>query len=160
VTETEDLFGSFTSADLDVDTALAEPYALEVSAEGDDAILECESSSDPASRDEAHKDVLLAYLHALRSMPLLDRHGEVAVAKRIERAYMDRLSLVLESPLSAHILGAFCARLHDAGLTLDNAPAIPDTSGSAAPERLQAIRTTLAEFTQKLCPSPGQTEQG
>src|SRR5262249_62327299 len=117
VTETEDLFGSFTSADLDVDTALAEPYALEVSAEGDDAILECESSSDPASRDEAHKDVLLAYLHALRSMPLLDRHGEVAVGKTIERAHTGRLSFGLERPFSAPIPRAFCARLRDPRVT-------------------------------------------
>src|SRR5262249_46069063 len=139
-------------------------YALEIAAEGDDAILACEgsaeepeNSTDLISRDEAHTDdLLLVYLQALRSVPLLDRQGEVAVAQRVERAHMDRLIFVLERPLSAHILGAFCARLHAVALALDNTPAPPDTAGAAAPARIQAVRTTRAACTQQRCPFPGQ----
>ena len=97
VTETDDLFAALASTRPDVETALAEAAGLEASVEGDDDSLARQIAAAPAPRDE----LLRLYLHALRAIPLLDRHGEVAVAQRIERAHMDRLILMLQSPLRA-----------------------------------------------------------
>ena len=161
VLEAEDLFASFAPMEPDVDTALPETSALEASAEGDDAILEHERAPALASRDDAPRDGLLhVYLQALRSVPLLDRQGEMAVAHRIERAHMERLIFVLQSPLSACILRTFCARLHHATRTREKASAPPDIAGVAAAEPVPALLATLAEFIEKLCPPPGQTAQG
>src|SRR6267143_945237 len=161
VLEAEDLFASFAPMEPDVDTALPETSALEASAEGDDAILEHERAPALASRDDAPRDGMLhVYLQALRSVPLLDRQGEMAVAHRIERAHMERLIFVLQSPLSACILRTFCARLHHATRTREKASAPPDIAGVAAAEPVPALLATLAAFIEKLCPPPGQTAQG
>jgi len=161
VQEAEDLFTSFVPTDPDAETDLPKTSEIETSAEGDDDILERASASALASRDDTPRDrLLLVYLQALRSVPLLDRQGEMAVAQRIERAHMERLIFVLQSPLSACILGTFCARLHHATRTREKASAPPDIAGVAAAERVQALVATLAEFIQKLCPPPGQTAQG
>jgi RNA polymerase sigma factor (sigma-70 family) len=156
VTETEDLFAVFASTGPDVEAALAEASVLEASVEGDDDSLARQIASAPAPRDE----LLRVYLQALRSIPLLDRHGEVAVAQRIERAQMDRLMLILQSPLRGQILGTVRARLQHAARTLAAASVTPGTSVGAAAEHVQALLATLTAFTQKYCPPPGQTEHG
>jgi len=156
VTETEDLFAVLASTGPDVETTLAEASVLEASVEGDDDSLARQMASAPAPRDE----LLRVYLHALRAIPLLDRHGEVAVAQRIERAHMDRLILMLQSPLRAHILGTVRARLQHAARTLAAASVTPGTSVGAAAERVQALLATLTAFTQTCGPPPGQTEPG
>jgi hypothetical protein len=130
VTETEDLFAVFASTGPDVEAALAEASVLEASVEGDDDSLARQIASAPAPRDE----LLRVYLQALRSIPLLDRHGEVAVAQRIERAQMDRLMLILQSPLRGQILGTVRARLQHAARTLAAASVTPGTSVGAAAE--------------------------
>ena len=156
VTETEDLFAVLASTGPDVETTLAEASVLEASVEGDDDSLARQMASAPAPRDE----LLRVYLHALRAIPLLDRHGEVAVAQRIERAHMDRLILMLQSPLRAHILGTVRARLQHAARTLAAASVTPGTSVGAAAERVQALLATLTAFTQTCGPPPGQTAPG
>ena len=185
VKEAEDLLALFAPTDPDADTSLQETYKLEAPAEGDDDIFERDSSDNddnpfgknesegdndiferdssaaPASRDEAPRDgLLLVYLQALRSMPLLDRQGEVAVAQRIEQAHIDRLIFVLQSPLSARLLETFSARLQHAARTLEHAAVTPDPSDVAAAERVQACLATLTEFMQKRCPPSGQPEPG
>lgn len=161
VTEAEDLLALFAPTALDAETGLPEMYALEASTEDDDALLERDSASAPTPREEAPRDgLLLVYLQALRSVPLLDRQSEVAVAKRIERAHLDRLILILQSPLRASILGTFCARQQHAALARDKAAGTSDPAGVAAAERVRALLATLAEFTQKRCPPPGQTAPG
>ena len=156
VTETDDLFAALASTRPDVETGLAEAAGLEASVEGDDDSLARQIASAPAPRDE----LLRLYLHALRAIPLLDRHGEVAVAQRIERAHMDRLILMLQSPVRAHILGTVRARLHHAARTLAAAAVTPGTSVGAAAARVHALLATLTAFTQKYCPPPGQTAPG
>src|SRR5215472_5387304 len=156
VTETDDLFAALASTGPDVETALAEAAGLEASVEGDNDSLARQSAAAPAPRDE----LLRVYLHALRSIPLLDRHGEVAVAQRIERAHMDRVILMLQSPVRGHILGTVRARLQHAARTLAAAAVTPGTSGGAAAERVHALLAILTAFTQKYCPPPGQTAHG
>src|SRR5215831_5445245 len=152
VTETVDLFAVLASTGPDVETALAEAAGLEAPVEGDDDRLARQIASAPAPRDE----LLRVYLHALRSIPLLDRHGEVAVAQRIERAHMDRVILMLQSPLRGHLLGTVRARLQHTARTLA-AAVPPGTSVGAAAAHVHALLATLTAFTQKYCPPLGQT---
>ena len=156
VTETDDLFAALASTRPDVETGLAEAAGLEASVEGDDDRLARQIAAAPAPRDE----LLRLYLHALRAIPLLDRHGELAVAQRIERAHMDRVILMLQSPVRGHILGTVRARLQHAARTLAAAAVTPGTSVGAAAARVHALLATLTAFTQKYCPPPGQTAPG
>src|SRR5262249_39745688 len=156
VKETADLFAVLASTGPDVETALAEAAGLEASVEGDDDSRARQIAAAPAPRDE----LLRVYLHALRSIPLLNRHGEVAVAQRIERAHMDRVILMLQSPLCGHLLGTVRARLQHAARTLAAAAVTPGTSVGAAAARVHALLATLTAFTQKHCPPPGQTAHG
>ena len=71
VTETVDLFAALASTGPDVETALAEAAGLEASVEGDDDRRARQIAAAPAPRDE----LLRLYLHALRAIPLLDRHA-------------------------------------------------------------------------------------
>ena len=96
ITEADELFAVLASTGPDVETALAEAAGLEASVEEDDGSLARQSAAVPAPRDE----LLRVYVHALRAIPLLDRHGEVAVAQRIECAHMDRVILMLQSGLN------------------------------------------------------------
>src|SRR5262249_54216670 len=154
--ETDALFAVLASTGPDVETALAEAAALAASVEGEDDSRARPRASAPAPRD----GLLRVYLHALRAIPLLDRHGEVAVAQRIERAHMDRVILMLQSPVCGHILGTVRARLQHAARTLAAAAVTPGTSGGAAAERVHALLAILTAFTQKYCPLPGQTAHG
>src|SRR5262249_19774083 len=156
VTETADLFAVLASTGPDVETALAEAVGLEASVEGEDDSLARQIAAAPAHRDE----LLRVYLHALRSIPLLDRHGEVAVAQRIGRAHMDRVIPMLQSPLRGHLLGTVRARLQPTARTLAAAAVTPGTSVGAAAAHVHALLATLTAFTQKYCPPPGQTEHG
>src|SRR5215468_8063832 len=144
VTETVELFAALASTGPDVETALAEAAGLEAAVEGDDDSRARQLAAAPASRDE----LLRVYLHALRAIPLLDRHGEVAVAQRIERAHMDRLIVMLQSPVRGPILGTVRARLHHAARTLATAAVPPDPSVGAAAARVHALLATLTAFTQ------------
>ena len=156
VTETVALFAALASTGPDVETALAEAAGLEAFVEGDDDRLARQIAAAPAPRDE----LLRVYVHALRAIPLLDRHGEVAVAQRIERAHMERVIVMLQSPVRGHLLGTVRARLQHAARTLAAAAVPPGTSGGAAAERVHALLATLTAFAQQYCPPPGQTTPG
>src|SRR5215471_1918816 len=153
VTETVELFAALASTGPDVETALAEAAGLEAAVEGDDDSRARQSAAVPAPRDE----LLRVYVHALRAIPLLDRHGEVAVAQRIERAHMDRLMLMLQSPMCGPLLGMVRARLHHAARTLTAAAVLPGTSVGAAAARVHALLATLTAFTQQYCLPRGST---
>jgi RNA polymerase sigma factor (sigma-70 family) len=152
VTETDELLAVLASTGPDIEAALAEAAGLEASVEGEDDSLARPSVAAPASRDE----LLRVYLHTLRAIPLLDRHGEVAVAQRIERAHMERVMLMLQSPWRGPLLETVRARLHHAARTLTIAAVPPDPSVGAAAARVHALLTTLTAFTQQYCPPPGQ----
>jgi len=156
ITEADELCAVLASTGPDVETALAEAAGLEASVEEEDGSRARQSAAVPAPRDE----LLRVYVHALRAIPLLDRHGEVAVAQRIERAHMDRLMLMLQSPMCGPLLGMVRARLHHAARTLTAAAVLPGTSVGAAAARVHALLATLTAFTQQYCPPPGQTTPG
>src|SRR5215467_13129046 len=156
ITEADALCAVVASTGPDVETALAEAAGLEASVEEDDGSRARQSAAVPAPRDE----LLRVYVHALRAIPLLDRHGEVAVAQRIERAHMDRLMLMLQSPMCGPLLGMVRARLHHAARTLTAAAVLPGTSVGAAAARVHALLATLTAFAQQYCPPPGQTTPG
>src|SRR5215467_3767203 len=117
ITEADALCAMIASTRPDVETALAEAAGLEASVEEDAGSRARQSAAVPAPRDE----LLRVYVHALRAIPLLDRHGEVAVAQRIERAHMDRLMLMLQSPMCWLLLGLRPARLNHVPHTLTSA---------------------------------------
>src|SRR5262252_7766236 len=156
ITEADALCAVVASTGPDVETALAEAAGLEASVEEEDGSRARQSAAVPAPRDE----LLRVYVHALRAIPLLDRDGEVAVAQRIERAHMDRLMLMLQSPVRGPLLGTVRARLLHAARTLAAASVTPGPSVGAAAARVHALLATLTTFTQKYCLPPGQTAHG
>src|SRR5919197_4255899 len=96
--EAEDLFALFEHKDLDTDGALPEKYGLEEAEPGDEEVAENERSAAPEpSYEEKTDEPVLVYFQEIRSVPLLDRNGEIEIAKRIEQAEIDRLACALQN---------------------------------------------------------------
>jgi RNA polymerase sigma factor RpoD-like protein len=160
VDETEDLFALFEQKDLPPDTTLTGKYGLQESEEGDDEVAESDTTAEPGSGYEDKTDEpVLVYFQEIRSVPLLDRKGEVEIAKRIEQAEMDRLVCALQSPWMARCLATIYGRLQQGELTLEE---VSEESGGAdvlPVERLRFLLAALEEFLQKMCP-PTQVGRG
>src|SRR5437867_11756249 len=103
--EAEDLFALFEHKDLDTDVTLPEKYGLEEAESGDEEVSENDRASAPEpSYEEKTDEPVLVYFQEIRSVPLLDRKGEVEIAKRIEQAEMEHLVFALQSSLLVSIL--------------------------------------------------------
>lgn len=99
VDEEEDLFALFETKELEDDAPLeeAEEDVEEGTASGP-------SEPEPSYEDKTDEPVLV-YFQEIRSVPLLDRDGEVEIAKRIEQAERDRLISALRGPTLLRTLG-------------------------------------------------------
>src|SRR5215813_13968796 len=98
--EADDLFALFEQKDLDTDVTLPEKYGLDEAEPGDEEVSENDRATAPEpSYEEKTDEPVLVYFQEIRSVPLLDRKGEVEIAKRIEQAEMERLVFALQSPL-------------------------------------------------------------
>jgi len=117
--EADDLFALFEQKDLNTDVTLPEKYGLDEAEPGDEEASENDRSTTPEpSYEEKTDEPVLVYFQEIRSVPLLDRKGEVEIAKRIEQAEMERLVFALQSPLLMSILGIIRARLQQGAITL------------------------------------------
>src|SRR5437879_4479117 len=153
--EAEDLFALFEHKDLDTDGALPEKYGLDETEPGDEEVSENERSSAPEpSYEEKTDEPVLVYFQEIRSVPLLDRKGEVEIAKRIEQAEMEHLVFALQSPLLVSILSIIRRRLQQGEITLVEVSEESDKLSCEPAEHRQNLLDALAEFE----PKPGSHE--
>src|SRR6266849_10686917 len=158
--EAEDLFALFEHKDLDTDGALPEKYGLDEAEPGDEEVSENDRASAPEpSYEEKTDEPVLVYFQEIRSVPLLDRKGEVEIAKRIEQAEMEHLVFALQSPLLVSILSIIRRRLQQGELTLLEISEESDKLPSEPAEHLQNLLDALAEFAPKPC-SPASRDEG
>ena len=155
--EAEDLFALFEQKDLDADAAAPESYGI------DEPVRETRSrASDQPSQPETHyedraDEPVLVYFQEIRTVPLLDRKGEVEIAKRIEQAEKDRLLHALGTPFIAHKL---LTRLQDGGLGLRSVCDLPDDAEFTASEHLDEICEVLETCDSAAAGPVGACEQG
>lgn len=115
--EADDLFALFDQKALETAVALQE--GLDTAESSEDEGSETERTSAPGpSYDDKTDEPVLVYFQEIRSVPLLDRKGEVDIAMRIEQAEMEHLTFALHSPLLVNILGMVRQRLQQGVLTL------------------------------------------
>ena len=159
--EAEDLFALFEHKELRAGNALSdEKYDLDESGEGDGDLPENNSPAEPEPTYEDKTDEpVLVYFQEIRSVPLLDRQGEVEIAKRIEQAEMDQLVYALQSPLLTRTLTGLCTRLQEGELTLEEVTEALEKSELTPANHAQALLTTLTEFTLHAC-AQMKTEAG
>src|SRR6266487_4959229 len=129
-------------------------------APGDEEVSENERSSAPEpSYEEKTDEPVLVYFQEIRSVPLLDRKGEVEIAKRIEQAEMEHLVFALQSPLLINILSIVRRRLQQGELTLAEVSEESDKLPAEPAEHLQNLLDALAEFEPKPCSFGSQGEE-
>src|SRR5215831_10816082 len=147
VEEAEDLFALFEHKDLDTDGALPEKYGLDEAEPGDEEVSENERSSAPEpSYEEKTDEPVLVYFQEIRSVPLLDRKGEVEIAKRIEQAEMERLVFAVQSPLLVNVLETIRIRLQQGAITLAEVSEEAEKLPPEPAEHLANLLDALAEF--------------
>lgn len=148
--EAEDLFALFEQKDLDTEGALPEKYGLDEAEPGDEEVSENDRSAAPEpSYEEKTDEPVLVYFQEIRSVPLLDRKGEVEIAKRIEQAEMERLVFALQSPLLMRILGIIRARLQQGEITLAEISEEAEKLPADPAEHLAHLLDALADFGPK-----------
>lgn len=141
--EAEDLFALFEQKDLDTENAVSESYAIDepVSSGAGAPANEQPAEPEPNYEDRADEPVLV-YFQEIRTVPLLDRKGEVEIAKRIEQAEKDRLLHALGTPFITHKL---LTRLQGGELALEDVCELPDdVEHSVASDHLEEVRAALA----------------
>jgi RNA polymerase primary sigma factor len=150
--ETEDLFALFEHKELHTETVLTvEKYELDETEEEEEDLPErgTLSEPDPTYEDKADEPVLV-YFQEIRSVPLLDRKGEVEIAKRIERAERDRLVCALQSPVLMDALGSLHVRMQAGELPIEEVCDPSESSDMLPAQRLESLFVILAEFRQKM----------
>ena len=156
--EAEDLFALFEHKDLDTDGTLPEKYGLDEAEPGEEEVSENDRSSAPEpSYEEKTDEPVLVYFQEIRSVPLLDRKGEVEIAKRIEQAEMEHFVFALQSPLLVSILRVIRRRLQEGELTLAEVSEEVDKVPADPQEHLHNLLDALAEFEPKPCASKPQS---
>src|SRR5215831_10498525 len=149
--EADDLLALFDEQkDLDTEITLPEKYGLDEAEPGDEEVSENDRSTAPEpSYEEKTDEPVLVYFQEIRSVPLLDRKGEVEIAKRIEQAEMERLVFALQSPLLLSILGIIRTRLQQGEITLAEVSEEAEKLPAEPAEHLANLLDALAEFGPK-----------
>jgi len=148
--EADDLFALFEQKDLDTEVTLPEKYGLDEAEPGDEEVSETDRSAAPEpSYEEKTDEPVLVYFQEIRSVPLLDRKGEVEIAKRIEQAETERLVFALQSPLLVSILETIRTRLQQGEITLAEVSEEAEKLPAEPAEHLANLLDTLAEFGPK-----------
>jgi len=148
----EDFLVLFEDKDLPAETALGEKFGL--SEEASDEEVEDDAAAEPGhGYEEKADEPVLVYFQEIRSVPLLDRKGEVEIAKRIEQAEMERLARALESPLIARHLEVILADLQQGKRNFQEVLEEPEKTAGDSAGQLQALFAALTELTQRLCAS-------
>jgi len=149
VDDAEDLFALFEHKDLHEDSTLTdEKYALEENEDEAENVTASEGAteSEPTYEEKTDEPVLV-YFQEIRSVPLLDREGEVEIAKRIECAEMDRLVCALRSPILVRVLSELCTRLTTGDLTLEEVVELEEKPDLEPEAYRQGLHAALTEFT-------------
>jgi RNA polymerase primary sigma factor len=147
--DTEDLFALFENKDLPAESALTGKYALRESEESDEDAEGDTATESTHSYEEKADEPVLVYFQEIRSVPLLDRSGEVEIAKRIEIAERERLVCALQSPLVVGYLDTILKRLQQGELALEEISEESDKTSRESSERLEALLAVLTEITQR-----------
>ncbi len=148
--ETEDLFELLESKAIPEAAVLADKYEAN---ETDDTPSESETIAEPeAGYEEKTDEPVLVYFQEIRSVPLLDRKGEVAIAKRIERAEMDRLVCALQNPWVRRRLLIIQNQLQHDELSLEDLSEDPAKAAESAAASRETLLEAFAAFTQKANP--------
>jgi len=148
--EADDLFALFEQKDLDTEVILPEKYGLDEAEPGDEEVPENDRSAAPEpSYEEKTDEPVLVYFQEIRSVPLLDRKGEVEIAKRIEQAEMERLVFALQSPLLMGKLENIRTRLQQGEITLAEVSEEAEKLPADPAEHLAHLLDALAEFGLK-----------
>ena len=161
--ETEDLFALFEHKDLPANEALAddEKYTIDEAEESEEALPERRHSTAPEpTYEEKTDEPVLVYFQEIRSVPLLDREGEVEIAKRIEQAEMERLVYALQNPILARKLADDCTRLRAGELTAAEVTDVPEDFDMSPAKHEKALLQTLTTFTQTAGAAPAKTSDG
>ena len=153
VEETEDLFALFEDKELPPETALTGKYPLRGSEESEEDPESDTTSESSHSYEEKADEPVLVYFQEIRSVPLLDRSGEVEIAKRIEAAERERLVCALQSPLVIQYLSVIQQRLQEGEIALEEISEESEKSTQESAERFAAILAVLTEIAQGLCTS-------
>ncbi len=152
--EEEDLFALFENKELEDDAPLTEAkFALGESEEETEEGNPPGSPSEPEPTYEDKTDEpVLVYFQEIRSVPLLDRDGEVEIAKRIEQAERDRLICGLCSPILSRTLVGIRSRLQTSELTLEEVVDLPETPELDSDVHLTQLQGALNAFMQHVYP--------
>ena len=146
--EAEDLFALFESKELSNDTSLTDTkYSLEeTEEETEDAPAQERTSETGTTYEEKTDEPVLVYFQEIRSVPLLDRDGEVEIAKRIEKAEMDRLVCAFRSPILSRKLVELCSRLQTGELTIQEISEVIEKPDEEPVDETVALLKLLDEF--------------
>ncbi|ETW94359.1 MAG: hypothetical protein ETSY1_35205 [Candidatus Entotheonella factor] len=160
VDEEEDLFALFENKELEDDTQLAEAkYALEEAEEEvEEGAASGPSEPEPTYEDKTDEPVLV-YFQEIRSVPLLDRDGEVEIAKRIEQAERDRLIYALQGPTLVRTLAGMRSRLQAGELILAELVDLPEMTDIDDEAQTAQLQAALDAFMQHIAPE-GQASVG
>jgi len=154
VDEEEDLFALFENKELEDDAPLEESkYELE---EAEEEVEEGAASGgvsepEPTYEDKTDEPVLV-YFQEIRSVPLLDRDGEVEIAKRIEQAERDRLICALQGPTLLRTLAGIRSRLQAGELMLAEVVDLPEMLSLDDDAHTAQVQAALNAFMQHISP--------
>ncbi len=153
----EDLFALFENKDLDTEVAMQGTYGMETSESSEEESTETDRTSAPEpSYEDKTDEPVLVYFQEIRSVPLLDRKGEVDIAKRIEQAEMEHLTCALQSPLLVGVLCIIRGRLQRGELSLAD---VSEESEKVPVEQAEHLGQVL-ELLEACTLSPGVAETG
>jgi RNA polymerase primary sigma factor len=154
VDEEEDLFALFENKELEDDAPLVESkYEL---GEAEEEVEEGAASGgvsepEPTYEDKTDEPVLV-YFQEIRSVPLLDRDGEVEIAKRIEQAERDRLICALQGPTLLRMLVGIRSRLQAGELMLAEVVDLPEMPSLDDEAHTAQVQAALNAFIQRVSP--------
>jgi RNA polymerase primary sigma factor len=148
--DTEDLFVLFEDKELPSEATLTDKFTLPEEEDEEDAEPDTASESDSGYEEKTDEPVLV-YFQEIRSVPLLDRNGEIEIAKRIEQAETDRLVCALQSSRVIRCLEIIHERLQQGALTLEEVSEESEKIISNPAERLQLLLDTFADMTRRIC---------
>lgn len=150
VGEAEDLFALFENKGLHDEVPLANTkYTIE---EPDDETEEAPASGRRSETgptyEEKTDEPVLVYFQEIRSVPLLDRSGEVEIAKRIEQAEMDRLICAIRSPVLSRTIIEITTRLQAGELTIEEVIDVPERTDDEPVVETEDVLHILLAFTE------------
>ena len=150
--EAEDLFALFENKELHDEATLTDnKYVIEETEEEAEEVPASGHASEPEpTYEEKTDEPVLVYFQEIRSVPLLDRNGEVEIAKRIEQAEMDRLVCAIRSPVLARTMIEITTRLQAGELTVEEVTDIPEKTEENSVEDTEDVLQALLSFIKLL----------